>query len=74
MTRPLAGIRVLDFGWVIAGPSSTRILTDLGAEVVKVEPPGRGDFLRNGDTSGANLTFSYWNYGKKSISRRPPVG
>jgi crotonobetainyl-CoA:carnitine CoA-transferase CaiB-like acyl-CoA transferase len=53
---PLAGVRVLDFGTMLAGPSTTRILGEFGAEVIKVEAPNGGDPLRGwrlveGDTS-----------------------
>lgn len=43
---PLAGVRVLEVGTLIAGPFATRLLCDLGAEVIKIEAPGRNDPLR----------------------------
>ncbi|MFN8535532.1 MAG: CoA transferase [Dehalococcoidia bacterium] len=64
---PLAGIRVLDFTWIIAGPFTTRILIELGADVIKVERPGIGDFYRQGDHRGARPDWAYWNYGKRSV-------
>jgi formyl-CoA transferase len=43
---PLAGLRVLELGQLIAGPFATKTLADFGADVIKVEPPGAGDPLR----------------------------
>lgn len=54
--KPLAGVRVIEFGTLIAGPFCTRVLAEFGAEVIKIEAPGSGDPLRKwrklqGDTS-----------------------
>ena len=43
---PLAGLKVLELGQLIAGPFAAKTLTDFGAEVIKIEPPGAGDPLR----------------------------
>ena len=45
-TAPLAGLKVLELGQLIAGPFAGRMLGDFGADVIKVEPPGNGDPLR----------------------------
>lgn len=55
-TGPLQGLKVLELGQFVAGPFCTRLLAEFGADVIKLEPPGTGDPLRNwrlmaGDTS-----------------------
>ena len=66
---PLAGVRVLDFTRVLAGPAASLALADLGAEVIKVEPPGSGDDTRTFPPirDGESHYFLSVNRGKKSI-------
>lgn len=70
MAGPLAGIRVLDLTQVLFGPFSTMLLSDLGAEVIKVERPEGGDIARgNGPLVGDVSTyFLSLNRGKQSIT------
>lgn len=65
----LAGIRIVDFTHVIAGPLATQILGDLGAEVTKIEPIGRGDLARNigPHVNGQSHYFLCFNRNKRSI-------
>ena len=64
MNNALAGVRVIDMTHALAGPSSTRLLADLGADVVKVENPDGGDFTR----SGHPYVFQSFNRSKRSIA------
>jgi crotonobetainyl-CoA:carnitine CoA-transferase CaiB-like acyl-CoA transferase len=86
-TLPLAGLRIVDISNVFSLPYATGLLTDLGAEVIKIEGPGRVDVTRGGAFSGVfpenvagddpwnrSSTFNLLNRGKKSVAldlRRP---
>ena len=67
---PLSGIRVVDLTRIIAGPFCTQLLADLGAEVIKIEPPGRGDPVRGQGAikDGLSWYFVQFNRNKKSIT------
>src|SRR3989304_5951783 len=71
-TEILAGVRVLDFSWVLAGPYATRILADFGAEVIKVQSAN----IARGAEDNQTGYFHTWNRNKKSITLNPdhPAG
>ena len=71
MTKALEGVRVLDLSHVQAGPTGTQLLAWMGADVIKVEMPGRGDITRGQlqDVKGADsLYFTMLNSNKRSIT------
>jgi crotonobetainyl-CoA:carnitine CoA-transferase CaiB-like acyl-CoA transferase len=67
---PLAGLRVVALEQAVAAPLCSRHLADLGADVIKVEMPGGGDFSRDYDTfvNGMASHFVWLNYGKRSVA------
>ncbi|MCC7485801.1 MAG: CoA transferase [Burkholderiales bacterium] len=78
MTHPLAGVRVLELGQIIAGTYGSQVLSDLGAEVIKIEAPG-GDLGRIASVApyrGVSTLFLTFNRNKKSIviNLKTPAG
>ncbi len=67
---PLAGLRVVELGALIAGPFCTKILAEFGADVVKVEPPGQGDALRKWRhlRDGTSVWWHVQSRNKRSVS------
>lgn len=78
LPRPLAGVRVLEMGALIAGPFCAKILAEFGADVVKIEPPGSGDPLRKWRyvENGTSLWWHVQSRNKRSaaVDLRTPDG
>jgi alpha-methylacyl-CoA racemase len=68
--RPLEGLFVLDFSTLLPGPLATLLLVEAGAEVVKIEPPGRGEEIRSHTPKWGHesVTFALLNRGKRSVA------
>jgi len=68
MAGPLDGIRIIDLTAMISGPYATMILADQGADVIKVEIPGRGDHVRAGGNRSGGLPASFLNNNRNKRS------
>ena len=68
MPGPLHGFRVVDLTMMIAGPMATMVLADQGADVIKVEPPGRGDQTRAAGNKSGGLSSSFLNNNRNKRS------
>ena len=68
MTQPLAGVCVLDFSTLLPGPLATLLLAEAGAEVIKIERPGKGDEMRSYEPrfGPSSVNFALLNCGKRS--------
>jgi len=73
---PLDGIRVVDMSRLVAGNAISSQLADFGAEIIKIEDPGKGDPLRAWQTNGVSVHWKLYARNKKSLalSLRPPRG
>ncbi len=67
-TGPLKGIRVVEMGQLIAGPFCGQLLGDMGAEVIKIEPPGKGDPMRDWGRGDYPLWWEVVSRNKKCVS------
>jgi len=69
LTRPLSGVRVLDFSTLLPGPMCTLLLAEAGAEIIKIERPGQGDEMRSyaPHFGSDSVNFGLLNRAKRSI-------
>ena len=70
---PLSAVRVLDIGTLIAGPFAATMLGDFGAEIIKVEQPGRGDALRGTPEPDGSIPETHSPNDKGECRKRPPL-
>ena len=70
MPAPLEGLLILDFTRLLPGPFATQLLGNLGADVIKIEDPGLGDYMRTVPPSIQGISYAYLmvNRGKRSLS------
>ncbi len=70
MSLPLAGVRVIDLGQIFAAPYCTLQLAQMGADIIKIEPPGTGESLRRAESSpgGVGYSFLMLNANKRSVT------
>ncbi len=71
MSQPLSGIRILDLSRLIPGPQASQMLADLGADVIKIEEPGIGDYMRATPPygpGGMSLYYHAFNRNKRSMT------
>ena len=68
MTGALSGLRIIEFANYVSGPYAGMLLADLGADVIKVETPGKGDPFRGWGRVEYSPTFGSVNRNKKSVT------
>ena len=61
MAEPLTGLRAIEFGQLLAGPFTGTLLGDFGADVIKIEPPGAGDAMRDWGRLRHNDRSLWWS-------------
>jgi len=73
VSGPLAGVRVIELGQLIAGPFCGQLLGDFGADVIKIEPPGEGDPLRQWGQPGYPLFWERVARNKRTVTANLPT-